>query len=261
MQKLTFKKMCGHFKTTSRHKWEVFKNSVHAGIPWRGFVHDFSKFSPLEFFSQARYYQGGKSSPIDAEKMDLGYSRAWLHHRGRSPHHWEYWVDGLGGITPTIKSCYIIAKKFRFRQGGRTQFYSRKTSPTTMHNAKFQRQEFARFNGRSNYGTPIKMPLKYAIEMLCDFIAAGKIYLGKDFTNENPLKHTTNALNNHFMKLHPKTAEFILAVETEYKKEGPKALKKAKQIAKDIGYDDAPNVMDDSLSEFAKMSVNLNKTT
>jgi len=55
------------------------------------------------------------------------------------------------------------------------------------------------------------------------------------------------------------TATNFGSLRTEYKREGPKSLKKAKQIAKNIGYDDAPNVMDNSLIEFAKMSVNLNK--
>lgn len=32
--------------------------------------------------------------------------------------------------------------------------------------------------------TPTKMPYKYAVEMLCDFLGAGKAYMGKDFTYE-----------------------------------------------------------------------------
>ena len=29
--------------------------------------------------------------------MDKGYSKAWLHHKGRNRHHFEYWVDyGIG---------------------------------------------------------------------------------------------------------------------------------------------------------------------
>jgi len=32
-------------------------------------------------------------SPNNAERMDKGYSSAWLHHKGRNKHHLEYWID------------------------------------------------------------------------------------------------------------------------------------------------------------------------
>lgn len=81
-----------HFCTVSKHKWIVFKLCCRAGVPWRGLVHDLSKFSPTEFIESAKYYQGTRS-PIHAAREDLGYSKAWLHHRGRNKHHLEYWSD------------------------------------------------------------------------------------------------------------------------------------------------------------------------
>lgn len=33
--------------------------------------------------------------------------------------------------------------------------------------------------------TPIKMPFKYALEMICDFLGAGRAYNGKDFTMQS----------------------------------------------------------------------------
>ena len=36
---------------------------------------------------------------------------------------------------------------------------------------------------------PIKMPYKYVVEMLCDFIGAGKAYEGKRWTCESPLNY------------------------------------------------------------------------
>jgi len=38
------------------------------------------------------YYQGNRS-PNNAEREELGYSSAWLHHKGRNKHHYEYWID------------------------------------------------------------------------------------------------------------------------------------------------------------------------
>lgn len=34
-----------HFKLITKHKWTVFKLSVKAGIPYRGLIHDMSKYS------------------------------------------------------------------------------------------------------------------------------------------------------------------------------------------------------------------------
>ena len=32
-------------------------------------------------------------SPNNAEREAIGYSSAWLHHKGRNKHHMEYWID------------------------------------------------------------------------------------------------------------------------------------------------------------------------
>lgn len=40
----------------------------------------------------AKYYQG-TCSPNNAERREKGYSAAWIHHKGRNRHHWEYWTD------------------------------------------------------------------------------------------------------------------------------------------------------------------------
>lgn len=83
-----------HFVTVCNHKKYVFRNCVKAGIPVRGILHDLSKFSPTEFFESVKYYQGTRS-PIDACKEANGYSNAWLHHKGRNRHHYEYWQDNF----------------------------------------------------------------------------------------------------------------------------------------------------------------------
>ena len=75
-----------------KHRWVVFKLCCKVGEPWRGFVHDLSKFSPTEFWESVKYYQGNKS-PIPVARREKGFSDAWLHHKGRNKHHLEYWVD------------------------------------------------------------------------------------------------------------------------------------------------------------------------
>lgn len=97
----TFSKVIGHFKTICKHKYWVFHYCRMVGIPWRGIVHDLSKFSPTEFCESVKYYTG-TSSPIDECKKDIGYSNAWLHHRGRNPHHYEYWTDNYDNGTISL---------------------------------------------------------------------------------------------------------------------------------------------------------------
>lgn len=86
------KKYIKHFNTITKHKIEVFKECKKMGITWQGIVHDLSKYSILEFFTSAKYFQGDRS-PIDAEKEANGYSLAWANHKAKNKHHWQYWVD------------------------------------------------------------------------------------------------------------------------------------------------------------------------
>ena len=88
----SLKKARLHFKTITKHRHLVMINCFRAGIPIQGLKHDLSKYSPVEFLAGAKYYLGDKS-PNVAERIDKGYSSAWLHHKGRNKHHYEYWND------------------------------------------------------------------------------------------------------------------------------------------------------------------------
>ena len=81
-----------HFKTITHHKLLVMKYCFQVGLYRQGLLHDLSKYTPVEFLPGCRYYQG-TSSPNNAEREDKGVSLAWLHHKGRNKHHFEYWVD------------------------------------------------------------------------------------------------------------------------------------------------------------------------
>ena len=81
-----------HFKTITRHRLIVMAGCFRVGLYWQGLTHDLSKYSPTEFCNGAKYYQGTRS-PNAAEREDKGYSEAWIHHKGRNPHHYEYWTD------------------------------------------------------------------------------------------------------------------------------------------------------------------------
>lgn len=101
-----------HFKTITHHKLLVLKGCFYVGLYWQGIVHDMSKYMPSEFLIGAKYYQGTQS-PNNAERKDIGYSSAWLHHKGRNKHHYEYWLDysshdGQGIIPARMPEKYVI---------------------------------------------------------------------------------------------------------------------------------------------------------
>lgn len=159
-----------HLCLVSHHKWEVLKLCCVAGIPIRGLLHDLSKFSPSELFESIRYYNGHRS-PLAVSREINGYSKAWLHHKGRNKHHWEYWIDGY---TINAYGCII--------------------------------------------------PFRYACEMICDMIAASKVYKGNAYTKECPLRYFE--AQNYGPYVNPHIQDFMRAVFTAYALEGTKAVQK-----------------------------------
>ncbi len=81
-----------HLKTITHHKFLVMAGCFRVGLVKQGLCHDLSKYSPREFWIGAKYYQGDRS-PNGAERQEKGYSEAWMHHKGRNRHHYEYWTD------------------------------------------------------------------------------------------------------------------------------------------------------------------------
>ena len=156
----------GHFKTITKHRHAVIKHCFKAGIPLRGLLHDLSKYSPVEFFAGAKYYTGVRS-PNEGERRDMGYSRAWLHHKGRNRHHFEYWTD-----YSMEKRCVM----------------------------------------------PVKMPIKFAVEMFCDRVAASKIYQGDNYTQHHPIEYFMRGKDTRV--IHPETSDFLEELLTMLSEKG-----------------------------------------
>ena len=93
-------KAWNHFITITHHRLLVCRNCFRVGLIWQGLTHDLSKYSPTEFLVGAKFYQGTRS-PNAAERDLKGYSEAWIHHKGRNRHHYEYWTD----MSPVTR-CY-----------------------------------------------------------------------------------------------------------------------------------------------------------
>ena len=126
-----------HYKTIRHHKMLVMKNCFRCGLYWQGLTHDLSKLAPVEFWAGAKYWQG-TCSPNNAQRQKEGYSAAWLHHKGRNPHHWEYWTD---------------------------------------------------FDETDGHVIANKIPYRYVVEMVCDWIGAGMVYSQGKWTQSDPLTH------------------------------------------------------------------------
>ncbi|MCM1164907.1 MAG: DUF5662 family protein [Lachnospiraceae bacterium] len=144
-----------HFKTITKHRHKVIAHCAKAGILWQGLRHDLSKYSPTEFLQGARFYLGTRS-PNEGEREAYGYSLAWMHHKGRNRHHFEYWTD---------------------------------------------------YDPKTKLVEPVKMPLRYVVEMFCDRVAASKIYQGKSYKDDSALKYFLNG--KHRRKIHPETSELL----------------------------------------------------
>lgn len=101
-----------HFRTITKHKIKVGQLCFRIGLYKQGILHDMSKYTPCEFLVGAHYYQGTKS-PNSVERDEKGYSLAWLHHKGRNKHHWEYWVDFTRkGLSPAQMPTQYVLEMF-----------------------------------------------------------------------------------------------------------------------------------------------------
>lgn len=137
-----------HLFTITRHRHKVISICFKLGIGFQGLFHDLSKYSPCEFFSGVKYYQGNRS-PNAKEREVNGYSKAWLHHKGRNKHHFEYWVDiskKTGLYEPVemplkyvkemfadrIAACKIYKGK-KYKDSDALDYYISKDSKLKMH--------------------------------------------------------------------------------------------------------------------------------
>ena len=90
-----------YLKKLSEHKFYVFLEACKLGIPWLGFIHDWSKFLPCEFIPYARsfYNSDGSLRQIRDESgyYNIGsigeaFDHAWLHHQHWNKHHWQHYL-------------------------------------------------------------------------------------------------------------------------------------------------------------------------
>ncbi len=147
------RKVWGHWRTIRKHRRLVRALCFRCGYYRQGLLHDLSKYAPIEFWRGVRYFEEGRSPHFNA-RIQNGYSAAWLHHKGRNRHHWEYWTELEAG------ECI-----------------------------------------------PIRMPIRYVVEMWCDRIAATKVYKGDAYRQESALRYFQDHYDDVMM--HPQTKALI----------------------------------------------------
>lgn len=175
------KNFFGHLHTVNKHRWEVFKISIRLGIPLRGLVHDLSKYSPTEFFESVKYYTGGTYSPLLACKRANGYSKAWLHHKGRNKHHYEYWYDvAAEDKTPIIPLKYMIE-----------MICDRIAATKTYNRGNFQYKQVLEYYYKEEPRMTLNPKLKKFLEAVFkDLSKNGNKNLNKKFVSELYYKYT-----------------------------------------------------------------------
>jgi len=103
------KEFFGHLHTVNTHRRVVRHYCFKLGLYWQGITHDLSKYSFEEFWHGVKYYQGFRS-PHEKERETLGYSTAWMHHKGRNKHHLEYWYD----INPKVSEYEPVEIPYKY---------------------------------------------------------------------------------------------------------------------------------------------------
>lgn len=138
----------------------------------------YQSFHQLNFGRALNITTGREAQYMFVESKN-GYSEAWLHHKGRNKHHFEYWED----ISKTERKGAFL-------------------------------------------------PYKYLVEALCDKLAAGKAYNGKEWSNKEPIKYWMDIERKAPVAKHPGTIEFMDTVLQKIADDGIDAALNRKYLKK-----------------------------
>lgn len=153
-----------HLKTINTHRRLVREHCFKAGIPIQGLLHDLSKYHPVEFLAGVKYFAGDHSPNVE-ERRNTGYSAAWLHHKGRNKHHFEYWFDngiGVFELVPVEMPLKYVKEMFCDRVAASKVYYGDKYDDTV------PLQYFNRMDYTSLMAPKTNALLKELLEMLAE---------------------------------------------------------------------------------------------
>lgn len=189
-----------YFKTVNRHRWYVFQEARKLGIPFLGFIHDWSKYLPSEFIPYARYFNSGYVRGEQPEDVKLAFDFAWLHHQRWNKHHWQsYVLHNDNAECPKWEVTYTGWDVAGYREsivevGGQ---------PIQIL-APFDNFDmiFGMAQEMSRLPKALPMPDRYRREMLADWRGAGRAYGNADTAG-------WYMKNRQGIILHPETREWV----------------------------------------------------
>lgn len=200
---MTMKSHLQYLSYVLRHKWYVFLACLEYGLIWRGIVHDWTKFLPVEWTPYVRFFYGhgmtrGQAAALNydfpvSDADELAFENAWNHHQRCNDHHWQYWLECDPIVSdPTYCQCLkhmtgrvpIIETRIRFGDDG-TAFCLTCLNPFPVENVHATR-----------------MSDVCCKEMVADWRGAGRA-LGKPYTWE------WYKANKDKMNLHPLTRFWV----------------------------------------------------
>jgi len=203
-----------YLRYVARHKWFVFRECCKLGIPLAGVIHDWSKFTPSEWFPYVRFFYGAKGEPIKrrdstgyykpTDTGDAAFDFAWLLHQKRNPHHWQWWV--LPEDSPKCE-WQVQAHQPEFGPyylAYRGQPLARFETPTgeNVSDAAFRLVQIAEKALATGSLKVLPMPDRYRREMLADWRGAG-------LAQGTPDTVKWYKANRDKMQLHPETRAWI----------------------------------------------------
>lgn len=153
------------------HKWFVMLACFRRGLIWQGLIHDWSKFLPSEWLPYAESFYGD----------------------GRFKHEQRMQAINVLGHDPFLPE-YVIRDRF-----DRAWLAHQHRNPH-----HWQHWVLREDSGKIKV---LEMPVRYAVEMVCDWEGAGRAITGKlGGTQAWYLK------NAHNIQLHPETLKLVAEI-------------------------------------------------
>lgn len=182
-------KFIKHFLTVHEHRKLVRQGCFRIGLYYQGLTHDLSKFSPSEFFVGAKYYQGYRS-PNNAEREKKGYSEAWMHHKGRNRHHYEYWND----YTPKPGGESHVVTNLRMPARYLAEMYVDRVSACMNYNKGHYKCDMPlKYYQRADYTNLIEDHTRAQLENLLKMLAVNGPEVTESYIRNVILKHHPGA--------------------------------------------------------------------
>ena len=163
--------------------------------------------------------------------------KMWKHFKLVNKHRWLVFIFAVKAGIPWRGMTHDLSKYSPIEFIESSKYYDGKASPyigsrkslgyskAWLHHKAINKHHEDYWYDWNNSQRAAVMPYKYAVELICDTISAGKVYLGDKWDNSKPLEY----FNEKKIKevFNPMTIDFLVNVYTQIRDEGiDKAINK-----------------------------------